>query len=50
MSEMEKEMQAFVEYVRKEFFDRPPDDPDRLRTALVRVGRPHLAHPRPASK
>lgn len=47
MTEMEKEMQAFVEYVRKEFFDRPPVDPARLRTALVRVGRPHLAPSRP---
>ena len=50
MSEMEKEMQAFVEYVQKEFFERPPIDPDRLRTALVRVGRPHLAHSRPVGK
>jgi MerR family transcriptional regulator, heat shock protein HspR len=50
MSEMEKEMQAFVEYVQKEFFERSPVDPERLRTALVRVGRPHLAPSRPTGR
>jgi MerR family transcriptional regulator, heat shock protein HspR len=47
MSEMEKEMQAFVEFVQKEIFDRPAVDPERLRTALVRVGRPLIVPSRP---
>jgi MerR family transcriptional regulator, heat shock protein HspR len=47
MSEMEKEMQAFVEFVQKEIFERPPADPERLRTALVRVAPPHMVRSRP---
>ena len=48
MSEMEREMQAFVEYVQKEIFERPPVDAERMRTALMRVGQPPIVRSRPA--
>ena len=48
MSEMEKEMQAFVEFVQKEIFERPPVDAERMRTALMRVGQPPIVRSRPA--
>ncbi len=47
MSEMEKEMQAFVEFVQKEIFERPPVDAERMRTALMRVGQPPIVRSRP---
>ena len=50
MSEMEKEMQAFVEFVQKEIFERPPVDAERMRTALMRVGQPHIVRSRPTGK
>jgi len=50
MSEMEKEMQAFVEFVQKEIFERPPVDAERMRTALMRVGQPHIGRSRPTGK
>ncbi len=46
MSEMEKQMQGFVEYVRKELLGRAGDSPERSRTALVRVPYPHLIRSR----
>ena len=42
MSEMEKEMKAFVEFVRKELLERPAEAPARIQNALVRVAPPHL--------
>ena len=48
MSEMEKEMQAFVEFVQKEIFERPPVDAERMRTALMRVSQPPIVRSRPA--
>jgi MerR family transcriptional regulator/heat shock protein HspR len=42
MQEMEKEMQAFVEFVRKELLERPAEAPDRIQNALVRVAPPVL--------
>jgi len=50
MSEMEKEMQAFVEFVQKEILERPPVDAERMRTALMRVGQPHIVRSRPTGK
>jgi len=42
MQEMEKEMQAFVEFVRKELLERSAETPDRIQNALVRVAPPIL--------
>lgn len=42
MKEMEKEMQAFAEFVRKELLERSAETPDRIQTALVRVAPPAL--------
>ena len=42
MTEMEKEMQAFVEFVQKELFNRPPGDHVKIQNALVRVAPPVL--------
>lgn len=42
MTEMEKEMQAFVEFVQKELFNRPPGDHAKIQNALVRVAPPVL--------
>jgi MerR family transcriptional regulator/heat shock protein HspR len=42
MEEMEKEMQAFAEFVRKELLERPAEAPDRIQNALVRVAPPVL--------
>jgi len=42
MGEMQKEMQAFVEFVRKELLDRAGENRERVENALVRVAPPHL--------
>jgi MerR family transcriptional regulator, heat shock protein HspR len=42
MAEMEREMRAFVEYVRAELAEREQGSSTGLRNALVRVGPPHL--------
>ena len=42
MEEMEKEMQAFAEFVRKELLERSAETPDRIQNALVRVAPPVL--------
>jgi MerR family transcriptional regulator/heat shock protein HspR len=40
MEEMQKEMQAFVEFVQKEVLGRPPEDQAKFQNALVRVTPP----------
>lgn len=42
MDEMQKEMQAFVEFVRKELLERSGGSRQRIENALVRVAPPHL--------
>jgi MerR family transcriptional regulator/heat shock protein HspR len=42
MEEMQKEMQAFVEFVRQEMLDRSAETQDRIQNALVRVAPPRL--------
>ncbi len=42
MAEMEKEMQAFVEFVQSEVLNRPPEDQSKFKNALVRVAPPVL--------
>ena len=37
MRQMQDEMQAFVDYVQKEFIGRPEIDPEKMRNALVRI-------------
>ncbi len=49
MEEMRKEMQAFVEFVRKEMLTRSEEAGEHIQNALVRVGPPHLVR-RPPSK
>jgi len=43
MEEMEREMKAFVDYVRKEFMNRTPEAESSVQNALVRVGPPSLS-------
>lgn len=50
MEAMQREMQAFVEFVRKEFLGRTHEAEERLQNALVRVGPPHLIWTRSPSK
>ncbi len=45
MQEMEREMKAFVEYVRGEVLKESPDANYARQTALVCVGRPYLTRP-----
>lgn len=40
MEEMQKEMQAFVEFVQKELVNTPPEDQAKIKNALVRVPPP----------
>jgi MerR family transcriptional regulator/heat shock protein HspR len=42
MEEMQKEMQAFVEFVRREMLGRSAEAEDRIQNALVRVAPPRL--------
>jgi len=42
MDEMQKEMQAFVEFVQKELVNRSEEARERIQNALVRVGTPQL--------
>jgi len=46
MDEMQRQMQAFVDFVQKELLIRPAEDRRRIENALVRVGPPTLARPR----
>ena len=50
MKEMEKEMQAFVEFVQKELFNRPPEDHAKFQNALVRVAPPVLIRSKKTGK
>ena len=42
MAEMQREMQAFVEFVQSEVLHHPPEDESKFRNALVRVPPPVL--------
>jgi MerR family transcriptional regulator, heat shock protein HspR len=42
MTEMQREMQAFVEFVRKEMMTRTEETSERIQNALVRVGPPAM--------
>jgi MerR family transcriptional regulator/heat shock protein HspR len=42
MGEMQREMEAFVDFVRKELLERPGESRERIENALVRVAPPHL--------
>lgn len=42
MKEMQREMQAFVEFVRNEMMTRTAETSERIQNALVRVGPPHI--------
>lgn len=42
MEEMQKEMRAFVEFVQKELVNRPPEDQEKFRNALVRIAPPRI--------
>ena len=42
MEEMQKEMQAFVEFVHREMLGRSAEAEDRIQNALVRVAPPRL--------
>ena len=48
MTEMEREMKALVEFIRRELSRPSAQDGPRVETALVRVGRPHLIRTHPA--
>lgn len=50
MKEMQREMQAFVEFVQQEFLQRASEVGDRMQNALVRVGPPQLIRTRSSSK
>jgi MerR family transcriptional regulator/heat shock protein HspR len=47
MEQMRKEMQAFVEFVRKEMLARSDEAREHIQNALVRVGPPHLVRRTP---
>ena len=42
MEEMQKEMQAFVEFVRQELVERSGESQERIENALVRIAPPRL--------
>jgi hypothetical protein len=42
MKEMQREMEVFVEFVRKEMMGRTEETSARIQNALVRVGPPAL--------
>jgi MerR family transcriptional regulator/heat shock protein HspR len=42
MEEMQKEMQAFVEFVRKELLERAGESREQIENALVRIAPPRL--------
>ncbi|HUI41627.1 MAG TPA: helix-turn-helix transcriptional regulator [Terriglobia bacterium] len=48
MKEMEREVQALVEFVRGELAAPPKTGELRVQNAMVRVGRPHIVITRPA--
>ncbi len=50
LEEIQREMQAFVEFVRGEMLDRSEESRERIQNALVRIAPPHLtpASTRPA--
>ena len=48
MEEMQRELQEFIEYVKREFVTRSPELNEKIQHALVRVTPPHVtvANPR----
>lgn len=46
MQEMQREMQAFVEFVRHEMMERTEETESRIQNALVRVGPPAIIRTR----
>jgi len=46
MEEMQKEMQAFVEFVRQELLERSGESQERIENALVRIAPPRLIRTR----
>lgn len=42
MNAMQSEVQAFMEYVRRELADRPPGGDEHLQDALVRIAPPRI--------
>lgn len=50
MEKMQKEMRAFVEFVRREVLQHPPEDQSKFRTALVRVPPPILIRTKKSSE
>jgi MerR family transcriptional regulator/heat shock protein HspR len=46
MKKMQEEMQAFVEFVQREFQSRSGAVPEGIQNAIVRVGPPYLARTR----
>ena len=42
MMEMQRQTQEFVEFVRREWFDRGAENEQRLKNALVRVSSPKV--------
>ncbi len=50
MKKMEEEMQAFVEFVQKEFLQQTGPEHDRLQNALMRVVPPYLIRTRVPGK
>lgn len=43
MGEIEREMKAFVDYVRKEFVEHPPESGSPAQNALVRISPSYLS-------
>ncbi len=50
MKEMQREMQAFVEFIGRELMNRPDEAGDKTQNALVRVGSPRLIRTRSSWK
>ncbi len=50
MKKMEEEMQAFVEFVQREFLQHAGAESDRLQNALMRVVPPYLIRTRATGK
>jgi MerR family transcriptional regulator/heat shock protein HspR len=46
MDEMQREMQAFADFVQKELLHRSPEERQRIENALVRVGPPYIVRSR----
>src|SRR5690348_389587 len=46
MRQMQEEMQAFVDYVQKEFLQRSGQEPESMKNALVRINPLQIMRPR----